>query len=248
MGLDVLEIFASSLLSALVSSFLAAYLTYRYTELSWRKRRHFEDIKEVCLKEILGDVNRFEEHFTFVENQISGLVGSGTCFSTYPSSVWCVLFSFGFEDPPTDHYHLLLQDLKNHFPKLVNKLKMFEVKMRELCPRFNEILCRVVEQMFNEAKRITSDDVLRRVAVEVIVMTLAGYDEWRYPNNKRFLEEKNLYEDTKKLVSEAFKKHQDLITNFINIRNEALNTIKETKEEVVRLLNTHKLPGKCELL
>jgi len=119
MGLDVLEIFVSSLLSALVSSFLAAYFTYRYTELSWRKRRHFEDIKEVCLKEVLDKIDNFDSFFRFMETQVSSYVRTEAFFKGLRLVDWCLLFSFGFNESPTNHYLLLLQDLKNQFPSLL---------------------------------------------------------------------------------------------------------------------------------
>ena len=127
-----------SLLSALISSFLAAYLTYCYTEKSWRRHRHFEDIKMNCLKEILRNIEEFEDLFRLSEDRISTWVRGPGFQKGPPSSAWCKLFSFGFDEPPTTHYRVLLHDLKSHFPDLVSKLKNFEDEMRKLCPRYNE--------------------------------------------------------------------------------------------------------------
>ena len=71
---EVINTIVLTLLSALVSSFLAAYLIYRYMELSWRKRKHFEDIKLNCLEKQLSDVERFEDLFRLSEDQISAWV------------------------------------------------------------------------------------------------------------------------------------------------------------------------------
>ncbi len=85
MNVDMFYTIVISLASALVSSFLAAYLTYRYTDLSWRRRRHLEDIKEKCLNKILSDINRFALFFALSENQVSGWVRSERFFREPPS-------------------------------------------------------------------------------------------------------------------------------------------------------------------
>lgn len=124
MSTDVITTVILSLLSALISSFLAAYLTYRYTDLSWRRRRHFEDIKKNCLGELLEEIRRFNEHFMLSEGEISSWVRDP--FFQKPASEWCKKFSFGFDEPPATHYTMLLHDLENHFPELdepLNKMK-----------------------------------------------------------------------------------------------------------------------------
>ena len=210
---------------------------------------HLEDIKENCLKNILSDIDRFEPFFALLENQVSYRVRDKETFKETPSVDWCKCFSFGFDNPPTSHYHFLLHDLGNHFPKLVDKLRRFESGMKELCPKHSGLLHRLIKIVYEEAGQIAKEDrVLRSIVTEVVVMTLAGYDEWSYPNDKHLLEERGVYDNVKEFISEIYSKHRNLIINFIDIRREALTIIKDTKEEILRILHLHKLPGGCKLI
>lgn len=247
METGILTTIAFSLLSALASSFLAAYLTYRYTELSWRKRRHFEDIKVNCLEKILSDIERFEDLFRLSEGQISTWVRNETQFSKPPSSAWCTLFSFGFDKPPTTHYRLLLHDLKNHFPELVEKLKKFEEAMKEVCPLYNRLLYEVTKLVYSKASAVYSNIPGKDILTEAVVMTLAGYGEWDYPNNARFLKERGLYASVSKIVEDVKRGHSKLVEDFINTRNRGLSLVEDTKKSVLEILHSHKLPGKCNL-
>ena len=99
MDADMFRTIISSLASALVSSFLAAYLTYRYMDLSWRRRRHLEDIKENCLKDVLSNIGRFKSFYTLSENQVFSWIRDEMLSRGLSSVDWCIHFSFGFEDP-----------------------------------------------------------------------------------------------------------------------------------------------------
>ena len=237
-------VLVSSLLSALVSSFLAAYLTYRYTEVSWRRRRHFEDIKENCLRGILCDVERFEEHFAIREGRISTWVRDRSFFRP-PSSMWCRLFSFGFDEAPTTHYRVLLHDLRNHFPGLVVKLKNFEREMRKLCPLYDRKLYELTRLAYDEAGMVTTEIPGRDILTEVVVMVLAGYGEDYWPNDKNILLNKRLIKHVDEIVNRL--KSAEVTKEFINVRNNALPLVREVKEHIIRILHAQKLPGKCDL-
>ena len=200
------------------------------------------------MKKILSDVGRFESFFALSENQVSNWVRDERFFKEPPSVAWCTLFSLGFEEPPTSHYRLLLHDLRNHFPKLIDKLRSFESKIKELCPRYSELLYNITKIVYEEAKRITTDMLIRSIVTEVVIMSLAGYDEWSYPNDKRFLEERKIYDNVRRFIAEISSKYHNLTTSFIDVRKEALTIIKDVKEEILRILHIHKLPGRCKLI
>ena len=236
-----------SLFSALVSSFIAAYLTYKYTELSWRKRRHFEDIKVNCLEKILNEIERFEGLFMLSENQISTWVRGETQFKEPPLSTWCVLFSFGFNEPPTTPYSVLLHDLKNHFPGVVEQLIEFEKKIKELCPLYNELLYKVTRLVYSKANNVERNIPGKDILTEVIVMALAGYKEWSYPNDAKFLKKKNLYKHVDEIIEDLRRNHAKLISDFVNTRNTGLSLIGNIKKNLLEILHMQKLPGKCNL-
>jgi len=234
-----------SLLSALTSSFLAAYLTYRYTELSWRRRKHFEDIKENCLRKVLEGIEYFERHFALYEDKISGWVKAGSFSREPPSSEWCKLFSFEFERPPTTHYRILLHDLENHFPELVKKLRSFEEKMRELCPLYDKILYELTKLVYIEAGNVTTNIPGRDILTEAVIMILAGYGEEYWPNDKRALESKGLLEHIDVLVNRL--KDSKMIKEFNEIRENCLFLVSDVKKDIMKILHSQKLPGKCNL-
>ena len=199
------------------------------------------------MKKILSDMDGFESFFTLSEGEVSGWVRDGKFLRESPPVDWCMVFSFGFEKPPMNHYYLLLHDLRNHFPRLVDKLRRFESKMKELCPRYSELLRNVIKAVYEEAGRITTDIPSRSVITEVVVMSLAGYNEWSYPNERAFLEEKKMHDNVKRLKVEISNKYHDLIISFNNVRKEALSITRDVKE-VSRILHIYKLPGKCKLI
>jgi len=243
--IETMYVLVSSLLSALVSSFLAAYLTYRYTEVSWRRRRHFEDIKENCLKRILHGVERFEEHFTLHVGRTPTWVKTSLFFKGPPYSNWCKLFSFGFEEVPTTHYSVLLHDLRNHFPELVMRLRKFEEEMRKQCPLYDVKLYELTRLAYDEAGKITTNIPGRDVLSEVLVMALAGYGDEYWPNDKNFLKNKGLLIHVDALINKL--KNISIAREFNGIRNNALSLLKEVKKDVVEILHSQKLPGKCNL-
>ena len=120
--------------------------------------------------------------------------------------------------------------------------------MKELCPRYNELLYKITKTVYEEAKQVATDMPSRGIVTEVVVMSLAGYDEWSYPNDKSFLEEKKIYDDVKKFVANISSKYGNLVTDFSNTREEALAIIRDTKEEILKILHVHKLPGRCSLI
>jgi len=120
--------------------------------------------------------------------------------------------------------------------------------MKELCLRYDELHYNVVKTIFDEAERITLDEIVKSVVTEVTVMALANYNDWSYSNDKKFLKEKNIYNEVKKFIEEISSKHFKLVADFISTRGEGLTAVEDVKEEIKKILNTHKLPGKCKLI
>lgn len=68
-------------------------------------------------------------------------------------------------------------------------MKEFEKRMKKLCPLYNELLYRVTKLAYSGASKVTTNiSLCMDISTEVTVMTLAGYNEWDYPNDKGFLE------------------------------------------------------------
>ena len=120
--------------------------------------------------------------------------------------------------------------------------------MKELCLKYNELLYSITKIVYEDAKQITTDIPGRDIVTEVVVMSLAGYDEWSYPNDKYFLEKRKMYDSVKKFIAEISGKYSDLVARFINVRREALTIIKDVREEILRILHMYKLPGRCRLV
>ncbi len=109
-----------------VSAFISSWLTYYYTELTWRKREHLKELK-TCLELISQDVSRFEYPFIIYEGKISQQAILSNFGKRKPFSDWCKGFSFGFDRFSTSSSALgcgiFFHDLENHFPELVSMLK-----------------------------------------------------------------------------------------------------------------------------
>jgi len=221
----------------------AAEVSLRVQEELAARAEHFRDIKENCLKKVLSEIKRFERHFSLREGEISSWIRNTSRIP--PRSDWCRTFSFGFEDPPTTHYTILLHDLRNHFPNLVKKLKDFETRMKELCPLHDRKYYEAAMLVYEATGKITKEATDRAVLTEAVLMSLAGYRQEAWPNDRDCLTEKGLLEHVDKLTNKL--KSDETIKEYLTLRNTALSLIKEVKEEVIRILHSQRLPGRCNL-
>lgn len=85
------------------------------------------------------------------------------------------------------------------------------------------------------------------ISTEVTVMTLAGYNEWDYPNDKRFLEQRNLIKYLDTIINELRSNHSEVVKEFVKVRKKGLSLVKDVKYEIVKILHMQKLPRKCKL-
>ena len=237
-----------SLLSALASAFLASYFTYWFTERSWRRRRHLEDIKTNCLNEISMKLEDFKRFFEISEGKIVEWIRNGSIYRKLPSIDCSHLFSFGFDEPCTTHYRILLHDLENHFPDLEKKLREFEGEIKELCLEYKELLCKITETALLKAKNVVNSDPEVYFLTEAVVMSLAGYKEHDYPTEAEFLRRKHLDKHIDKIVEDLRKNHAELVNKFVNVRKKAKSKVNNIKKDVVETLHKQKLPGKCKLI
>ncbi len=72
--------------------------------------------------------------------------------------------------------------------------------MREICPQYDEKPYDLTSVIFSELPHII-DVNARAILTEVVIMSLSGYGEEYYLNDKRFLDERGLA----KLANEAVK-------------------------------------------
>jgi len=89
--------------------------------------------------------------------------------------------------------------------------------------------------------------VARSILTKVIVMTLAGYNEWYYSNDKKFLEERGLSKHVAEILEKIYNDYNKLVEEFTNIRRRGIELVKDVKQTIIEILHSHKLPGRCKL-
>jgi len=178
---DLMSMFLGTILGGLISGFIGIFLD------EWRRRneareKHFQDIKEHCLKPIREELLNLRSSFEFSEDKIRG--------PSYFEQLlkddihWWDYFSLRGED------EVLLDDLVNHFEKLASKLKEVEEKVKSSYPVYLKATYKLLKMIdvdpdFNKlkkaAKRPTMDRSLYYPYVAVFMVAI-GYDKGRWPN------------------------------------------------------------------
>ena len=226
---------------------------YLYEKLSAKKRKRFSKILKIVLEPILEELKNIKSYFSIYEGAISSWVISS--FRGAPTD-WVRYFSFkqcpktliarcNHEAPMYKHkecvnkvcmdYNILFQDLKKRFPDLVSELEKFERDVKEIYPQYEKKLFELTKAVLSELQHITDADARAR-STEVVVMSLAGYDEGYYPNDKRFLDERGFTRLVSETIRKVRERYGELVEQFVKIRREGIDRIEEVEKHMEHVM------------
>lgn len=244
-----------TIIGALIAGLIGVFLEYYRRYLDTRDK-HFEEIKEECLKPILvGILKNLEEFFriNFIHRAKEEL----------ESERWWENFSFrakfiivrssddprGYKVLKVDPY--LYDDLPNHYKELAKKLEKIQRLVSEKCPQLLQAAIELSNKIKSDPEfeafrkgfraRVLYDprEGLRLLYAVLYSSIQLGERYWG-----------KIYEYVKERidkVKELGNKFRDTeeAKKIEKIQKEVLEEIEQCKEEIENVLRTNKLKGRC---
>jgi hypothetical protein len=217
----------------------------------WRERRrmrerHFEDIKDRCLKPILEELHNLKGNFEYGESRgrwsIQGLEES------LKSDIrWWEYFSFNNASKVET---LLYEDLKNHYPDLYRDLQNIETWMRSNYEEYLQAILGLLKTIKEdpEFKAFESEFdvgfVISLYPLHSIFFLALGVDISNWPNIYLYVEpkrDKMRHLKNKFYNSAEAKKVRNTVQNMVC-------TIDVCIKKVNEIIIDTKLKGKCKYL
>jgi hypothetical protein len=238
-----------NIILTLLGGFLASFsgiLVEWWRESRRIRERHFEDIKDRCLKPLLEELYNLKGNFEFGE--IRGIWRVQDLEEYLKSDIrWWEYFSL------KNRVHILLyEDLKNHYPDLSRDLQNIETWIRsnyvEYLQSIHALLKTIEEDQefkafskeFQKGFRDSTDSYLLRA----IFLLALGIDKSYWPNIYSYVNPKL---DKMGLLQNKFYNSVEA-QKVRNIMQSMLTTINGCINRVEEIILDTKLKGKCRYL
>ena len=234
----MIEGFIGALLGGLISG-LIHWLLYKRKESEEVRKRHFEELKQKCIKPLIEELSKLKESFDISEN---------TSFDYYLEASqrdikwWdCYSLKQRVED------ELLYEDLRNHFKDLYNELEHIEKHIvKELYPKYVKLMGELVLVVRNEiAKELSKlpSKISDKEALTAIIMMVLGKGKGDWPNIYMKLKKYGLL-DRLQLIASRISEHERAL-ELLKTREDALSKLNQAKRHLLEILHLQKLRGKC---
>ena len=253
-------------------------LSSTYISLRARRReKHFEEHKE-NLRALKGALNNGKSLIWPFKNTVENTSGS-LQYEINPKldngidfiiSEWVHTY---LDDKIYDVDEVLYKDIKNHFPKLFDKLMKADKDIKEdariIIEKLNKIRLSIYSHLNKEnpditpllsnsapkpvngeTSKITFDgafDILKQIVTGEVSLFAIGEDENNWLNIINNLKEKGLYNTLKNIGDAVNNEMKEDINEMLGLREKLFSDIDDCINEIETILHQTKLKGRCKL-
>ncbi|MGC9015028.1 MAG: hypothetical protein ACP5KW_11690, partial [Thermoproteota archaeon] len=179
-----------SILGGLISKLIDFFIEDKRRK-NEKREKHFQEIKEQCLKPLRDGLLRLRGEFEFEESirmpifrlMETILEGDIHWWDNYSLKIWCD--------------KTLFEDLRNHFPDLAKNLEEVEKRIRYNYPEFYKNILSLLKEIYSckELNDLSNQIVLHvgnypKLPYDTVFLVALGYDKGCWPNYYNFLKEK----------------------------------------------------------
>ena len=184
---SILQQFIGTILGGLISG-LIGLLIENKKRANEKKEKHFRELKYNCLILLENELSRLHEYFEFGEGKLPNAIQMD---ETLKRDVhWWDNYSLkNYCDK------ILFEDLSNHFPDLVNKLKEVEKRIRQDYSEFYRNILNLIIEIHSceELNELSNQVAISRnnpeLPYKAVFLVALGYDKGCWPNIYNFFKE-----------------------------------------------------------
>jgi hypothetical protein len=240
--LPILQQFIGTILGGFISGLVGLWVENRRRR-NERRERHFQELKERCLKPLRKELRNLCEHFEFEEGKTPVRLMEETLESDIH---WWDYYSLK-RSARCDE--ILFEDLPNHFPGLASRLAEVERRVKQDYPEFyREILCLLREiRSCKELKELSSQATFKsdpEIPYNAVFLAALGYDRGYWPNYYDLLKRAGKVDLVYKLGSSfSESKH---CKKAKSIKGDIVPLIDSCIREIDEILLRKELRGRCK--